>query len=181
LLFIVVLVFQSRKQKDRLLLERQEATRIIDASTNLFSRLLAIDLVNDSYEYLKREGLDDSLPTDGKFSDLRSYWKRVASDSDIERLCELEDIETLRERLQPGVPYLQCEYRVMRGDEERWLQVSTLCIARDAHALPTDILVTIQDVTEQKAAELASRQALEDAFQAAEHASQERLPQLHEP
>ncbi len=172
LLFIVVLVFQSRKQKDRLLLERQEATRIIDASTNLFSRLLAIDLVNDSYEYLKREGLDDSLPTDGKFSDLRSYWRGVANDTDIERLCELEDIGTLRERLQPGVPYLQCEYRVMRGDEERWLQVSTLCIARDAHALPTDILVTIQDVTEQKAAELASRQALEDAFQAAEHASQ---------
>lgn len=172
LLFIVVLVFQSRKQKDRLLLERQEATRIIDASTNLFSRLLAIDLVNDSYEYLKREGLDDSLPTDGKFSDLRSYWKDVANDSDIERLCELNDIETLREHLLPGIPYLQCEYRVMRGDEERWLQVSTLCIARDASALPTDILVTIQDVTEQKAAELASRQALEDAFQAAEHASQ---------
>ena len=116
--------------------------------------------------------MDDSLPTDGKFSDLRSYWRGVANDTDIERLCELEDIGTLRERLQPGVPYLQCEYRVMRGDEERWLQVSTLCIARDAHALPTDILVTIQDVTEQKAAELASRQALEDAFQAAEHASQ---------
>ena len=172
LLFIVVLVFQSRKQKDRLLLERQEATRIIDASTNLFSRLLAIDLVNDSYEYLKREGLDDSLPTDGKFSDLRSYWRDMANDSDIERLCELDDIETLREHLLPGIPYLQCEYRVMRGDEERWLQVSTLCIARDANALPTDILVTIQDVTEQKAAELASRQALEDAFQAAEHASQ---------
>ena len=172
LLFIIVLVFQSRKQKDRLLLERQEATRIIDASTNLFSRLLAIDLVNDSYEYLKREGLDDSLPTDGKFSDLRSYWKDVANDSDIERLCELNDIETLREHLLPGIPYLQCEYRVMRGDEERWLQVSTLCIARDASALPADILVTIQDVTEQKAAELASRQALEDAFQAAEHASQ---------
>ena len=172
LLFIVVLVFQSRKQKDRLLLERQEATRIIDASTNLFSRLLAIDLVNDSYEYLKREGLDDSLPTDGKFSDLRSYWRGVANDSDIERLCELDDIETLREHLLPGIPYLQCEYRVMRGDEERWLQVSTLCIARDASALPTDILVTIQDVTEQKAAELASRQALEDAFQAAELASQ---------
>lgn len=102
LLFIVVLVFQSRKQKDRLLLERQEATRIIDASTNLFSRLLAIDLVNDSYEYLKREGLDDSLPTDGKFSDLRSYWKDVANDSDIERLCELNDIETLREHLCPA-------------------------------------------------------------------------------
>ena len=108
-------MFQSRKQKDRLLLERQEATRIIDASTNLFSRLLAIDLVNDSYEYLKREGLDDSLPTDGKFSDLRSYWKDVANDSDIERLCELNDIETLREHLLPGIPYLQCEYRVMRG------------------------------------------------------------------
>lgn len=172
LLFIIVLVFQSRKQKDRLLLERQEATRIIDASTNLFSRLLAIDLVNDSYEYLKREGLDDALPTDGKFSDLREYWRRMANDNDIERLCELNDIETLREHLLPGVPYLQCEYRVAYDDEEHWLQVSTLCIARDAHALPTDVLVTIQDVTEQKAAEFASRQALEDAFQAAEHASQ---------
>ena len=104
--------------------------------------------------------------------DLRSYWKHMANDSDVERLCELGDIETLRERLQPGIPYLQYEYRVMRGDEERWLRVSTLCIARDTHALPTDVLVTIQDVTEQKAAELASRQALEDAFQAAEHASQ---------
>ena len=172
LLFIIVLVAQSRRQKERLLLERQEATRIIDASTNLFDRLLSVDLVNDSYEYLKREGLDDALPTHGKFSDLREYWKRSTNESDVERLCELNDIDTLRERLLPGVPYIQCEYRVTWDNRTYWLQVSTLCIARDAHALPTDVLVTIQDVTEQKEAELASRQALEDAFQAAEHASQ---------
>lgn len=172
LLFIIVLVLQSRRQKDRLLLERQRATRIIDASTNLFNRLLAIDLANDSYEYLKRVGLDDSLPTRGRFSDLCTFWKDAANDNDIAPLLGLSDVEELKANLTPDVPYLQCEYRVSRNDEDAWLQVSTLCIARDTRGLPTDILVTVQDVTKQKAAELASRQALEDAFQAAEHASQ---------
>ena len=172
LLFILVLVIQSRKQKDQLLLERQEATRIIDASTNLFSRLLTIDLADNSYEYLKRVGLDDSLPTRGKFSDLCTFWKDTASENDIAPLLELSDVETLKASLTPDVPYLQCEYRVSHNGEDAWLQVSTLCIARDAAGLPTDVLVTVQDVTRQKAAELASRQALEDAFQAAEHASQ---------
>ena len=174
LLFIVVLVLQSRKQKDRLLLERQEATRIIDASTNLFNRLLTIDLANDSYEYLKRVGLDDSLPTRGRFSDLCAFWKDAANDNDndIASLLELSDVDNLKANLTPDVPYLQCEYRVSCNGEDAWLQVSTLCIARDARGLPTDVLVTVQDVTRQKAAELASRQALEDAFQAAEHASQ---------
>lgn len=172
LIFIIVIMLQARRQKDRLLLERQEATRIIDASTNLFSRMLSVNLATDSYEYLKSEGIDTSLPTHGRYSDLCAYWNSHVDTSSGERIGGFVDAQTLREQLGRDVPYLQSEYRIERDDGSHWLQVSTLCVARDAKDAPTDVLITIQDVTEEKAAELASHQALEDAFRAAEHASQ---------
>ncbi len=171
-LFIVVLMLQARKQKDQLLLERQEATRIIDASTNLFSRLLAVDLVAGTYQYLKSDGLDSAMGTGGRYTDLLAFWVDSVNPEDRSQAIAALDPQVLRRDLRPEVPYLQKEYRTSRDGQEYWLQVSTLCVARDRLGRPTDVLVVIQDVTEAKSRELASRQALEDAFRAAEHASQ---------
>ena len=46
---IVVLTMQARRENQELLLERQEATRIIDASTNLFDSLFTVDLEKHTY------------------------------------------------------------------------------------------------------------------------------------
>ncbi len=171
-LFIVVLVLQARRQRRQLLLERQDATRIIDASTNLFSRLLSVDLVNDGYEYLKSDERVEGLPVQGSYRELRQRWLDTVASQDVETVQRATDPNTLRAELVPGVPFYQYEYRSERDGAEAWMQVSALCLARDGAGTPTDILVAVQDVTEAKAQELANRHALEEAFRAAEHASQ---------
>lgn len=171
-LFIVVLMLQARKQKDQLLLERQEATRIIDASTNLFNRLLSVNLTDGTYQYLKRSGLDSGISSSGSFDKLREFWLEMVNPQDISLATEALDPDVLRRDLVLGIPYLQHEYRVNRDGVEYWLQVSTLCIARDKEDSATDVLIAIQDVTEAKAREISQRQALEEAFRAAEYASQ---------
>ncbi|MDE8702124.1 response regulator [Adlercreutzia equolifaciens] len=167
-----VLMAQARRKNIELLLERQEATRIIDASTNLFNSLVSVDLVHGTYEYLKNEDNQELLPSRGTYDQLCAYLKSVsASDAEDNQLVLL-DTEAVKAALGPDTPFIQQDWKVNRGDEVRWHQVSTLSLARNAAGEPTDVLVTVQDITDAKEQEIASRQALEDAFQAAEHASQ---------
>ena len=167
-----VLMAQARRKNIELLLERQEATRIIDASTNLFNSLVSVDLVHGTYEYLKNEDNQELLPSRGTYDQLCTYLKNVsASDAEDNQLVLL-DTEAVKAALAPGTPFIQQDWKVNHGGEVRWHQVSTLSLARNAAGEPTDVLVTVQDVTDAKEQEIASRQALEDAFQAAEHASQ---------
>lgn len=169
----IVLLLQARKQKQQLLLEGQRATRIIDASTNLFSSLLSIDLLENTYEYLKNDGFHRDFPPTGSYDNLRAFFEDIVdptstSDGGLVFLTP----ESIKEALPVGVPFVQQEWRT-KGSEEtaRWYQISTLCLARDGAGTPTGVLITVQDVTDVKAQELASHQALEDAFKAAEHAS----------
>ena len=170
---LIVLLLQSRRENKELLLERQEATRIIDASTNLFSSLLSVDLVHGTYEFLKNDNTNNTLPTSGKTSELRAYFERVLGSRNAagDEVVFLS-VDQVREALLPGTPFVQEEWHTNSDDDPRWYQASILCLSRDASGAPTSVLLAIQDVTDAKAKELASRIALEDAFKAAEHASQ---------
>lgn len=171
LLVIALLVMQSRKENEALLLERQEATRIIDASTNLFTNLISVDLVNGTYEMLKNDYATDELPSRGKSSCLRTYFEKVTDLTVSPEAFSFMSLDKVREALPPDVSFVQEELHTKVDDDPRWYQTSVLCLARDASGRPTSVLLAIQDVTDAKAKELASRIALEDAFKAAEHAS----------
>ena len=63
--YILILVMENRRQKAKLVLEKQEMRDIVDSTSQLFSRFILVDLKNDSYEYLKsdireREEADDA-------------------------------------------------------------------------------------------------------------------------
>lgn len=169
----ITLLLQALNQKRQLLLEGQRATRIIDASTNLFSSLLSVDLTENTYEYLKNDGEHQNLPPVGSYMQLRKYFEDTVDHSSITngKLIFLSR-DAIKEALPVGTPYVQQEWRTKGGENDaHWYQVSTLCLARDGSGAPTGVLVAVQDVTDVKAKELASHQALEDAFHAAEHAS----------
>lgn len=170
LLVIVVFMVQSRKRNKALLLERQAATRIIDASTNLFSSLLSVDLVNRTYEYLKSSGVRTGLPAEGSFEEFCRFFGDTIESGDTGETLAVLDPKEIARLLPSNVPFFQQECRTK--DDDRWFQISVLSLTRDSQGKPTQALVAVQDITASKKAEIESRHALEDAFQAAEHASQ---------
>ena len=172
LIVIVVLLLQARQRNTELLLERQEATRIIDASTNLYNSVISIDLINKTYEFLKNDDVFGELPAEGSYGQLCKLFDELM-DKSTESAEEpvFLDVATTQETLVSGVPFVQQECRTKDEENPRWFQISTLCFARDIHGVATNVLVTIQDATEAKTKEIMSRVALEDAFRAAEHAS----------
>lgn len=170
-LFIAVLFVQSRRQQKQLLFERQKATRIIDASTNLFTGLISVDLIGETYEYLKGDCMNGEIAPVGTFQSLYDYWIDTASDQDSSDLKELVSIENIRHELSQDIPYIQFEFRAHRKGELCWLQMAILCLNKDENGTPLGALVAVQDVTQAKEAELAARQALQEAYNAAENAS----------
>lgn len=176
-LLIIVLMVQSRKRQNVLLLERQEATRIIDASTNLFHSLLEVNLVENSYQYLKDEENLRNLPNSGSFDFLRNTLTKSANEEYTDVVLKSLDPDHIKRELKSGDPFYQFEYHIDARDEagqnkELWMQVSVLALARNNAGDPINILIAVQDVTEVKAREAAQRVALQEAFRAAEYASQ---------
>ena len=170
---IVVLTMQARRENQELLLERQEATRIIDASTNLFDSLFTVDLEKHTYEFLKNDSQQKSIPPRGNASDLRQFFDKIIDKNSLSTDAhEKFDKDNIASILTPGVRFIQEEWRTNDRENPCWYQASILCLARDAQGKPTSVLVAIQDVTDAKAEELRAHIALEDAFKAAEHASQ---------
>ena len=165
LIVIAVLLLQARQRNTELLLERQEATRIIDASTNLYNCVLSLDLANKTYESLKNDDALGALVPDGSYDYLCQTFSQVM-DKSTETSDDLVflDIEATQKALGPGVSFVQQECRTKDDKEPRWFQVSTLCVARDVEGVATNVLVTIQDATKAKTKEIMSRVALEDAF-----------------
>lgn len=176
-LLIIVLMVQSRKRQNVLLLERQEATRIIDVSTNLFHSLLEVNLVENSYQYLKDEENLRNLPNSGSFDFLRNTLAKSANEEYTDVVLKSLDPDHIKRELKSGDPFYQFEYHIDARDEagqnkELWMQVSVLALARNNAGDPINILIAVQDVTEVKAREAAQRVALQEAFRAAEYASQ---------
>lgn len=176
-LLIIVLMVQSRKRQNVLLLERQEATRIIDVSTNLFHSLLEVNLVENSYQYLKDEENLRNLPNSGSFDFLRNTLAKSTNEEYTDVVLKSLDPDHIKRELKSGDPFYQFEYHIDARDEagqnkELWMQVSVLALARNNAGDPINILIAVQDVTEVKAREAAQRVALQEAFRAAEYASQ---------
>lgn len=171
-LLVIVLLLQSRQRQKQLLLERQQATRIIDASTNLFTGLIAIDLAEETYEYLKGDCMGGEITPKGPYERLLEYWIDTTNEQDLSEVSATLQLANIREELSHDNPYIQFEFRAIRDNNPRWLQMSIICLNRNDKSIPQGALVAVQDVTQSKEAELAAHLALEEAYNAAESASQ---------
>ena len=177
--YILILVMENRRQKSKLVMEKQEMRDIVNSTSQLFSSFVLADLKNDSYEYLKsdiRESAvtDDidareKIPLKGIYSQLRNYWDARVVQED-EHIREQFTISSIQTHLTKDIPYLQYEYRVQE-DNIRWKQISMLCLKRENN-IPVSVLMAVQDVTELKEAELQNRIAMEEAYRAAKTANE---------
>ncbi|MDY3920528.1 MAG: ATP-binding protein [Candidatus Limivivens sp.] len=177
--YILILLMENRRQKAKLVMEKQEMREIVDSTSQLFSNFVLADLKNDSYEYLKNDireyektdnaGFGKVLPQKGIYSQLRDYWAARIIQED-EYVPKQLTISSIRQNLTADTPFLQYEYRVQENSI-RWKQISVLCIKREK-GIPASVLMAVQDVTELKEAELKNRMAMEEAYQAAKAANE---------
>ena len=178
-IYILILLMKNRRQKAKLVMEKQEMQDIVNSTSQLFSRFVLVDLKNDTYEYLKsdireREETDDvdsgeEYQQKGIYSQLRNYWDARVIQEDKHVRKQLT-ISSIQQNLTEDIPFLQYEYRVQE-DSIRWTQISVLCLKRE-NGVPVSVLMAVQDVTELKEAELKNRLAMEDAYRAAKAANE---------
>ncbi|MCI8366581.1 MAG: response regulator [Eggerthellaceae bacterium] len=172
---ILLQIFQYRSQKRTLLLENQQATRIIDASTRLFRRFALLDLNNGSYEYLKNERIQGVLPPKGSMASFRAYWAERGFDAeDRAILTEILNEENLAKTLGPGVEFVHYEYRIRNHENPQialWVQASVIPLERNSDGTPSSLLYTEQDVSDVKEYEQQIREQLKSAYQTAEASS----------
>lgn len=165
---------QTMLQRKKLLSESEHATGIVNSSLALFQRFAVIDMANNTYEYLKDEGIKDDLPRHGEYNMFRYYWQtRFADSEEAERMKEMLTPEYIQAHLTEDVSYLHLEYRLVDPEtgEVSWNQASMLPLVRDSSGVVQSVLMSVQDVTDVKEREIANHNALEDAFREAERAS----------
>ena len=177
--YILILVTENRRQKTKLVMEKQEMREIVESTSQLFSRFVLVDLKNDSYEYLKSDirewgrtdpaGSGKKLSPKGTYTRLLDYLSSYILRED-EQVCRQFLTSAIQQNLTEDVPFLQYEYRVSE-DGVRWKQVSMLCLKRE-NGVPVSLLMAVQDVTELKEAELKNRMAMEEAYRAAKAANE---------
>ena len=173
-IYVLMLILENRKQKAKLVLEKQEMRDIVDCTSQLFNSFVLVNLQSDSYEYLRiddRESEDPGmgLSQKGVYSQLWEYWNRRSVQEDVHVRDHLT-IRAIQQNLTEDTPFLQYEYRVQKKSV-RWTQISVLCLKRDG-GVPVSVLMAVQDVTELKEAELKNRLAMEEAYRAAKAANE---------
>ncbi len=169
LAYILYLVVKNGLQRNQLVSEKQEMSRIVEAVPQLFTRFALVNLEKNTYEYL--EDKKNSAPESGAYTDLVAYLEPlyISEDEGGEKMSHIISKDFIEEHLTPEVPYLQFEYQInMEG--QRWENVSMICLTRE-EGRPVDVLFAIQDVTALKEREQAIRLALKNASDAAEAAN----------
>ena len=166
--FIIFLVVMKQRQARRLMNENDEISQIIKSVTNIFIRFALIDLKNNTYTYLEKT---DGMPVNGKYSDLVEYVNKFYIDEeDTYSIKEMISAENIRKNLSGDKQYVQYEYHINRNGNDRWEHAAIICLKREK-GVPVSVLYAIQDVTQLKQAELKSKAALKNAFEAAEAAN----------
>ena len=129
---------------------------------------MIFDYETGTYEYL--EDTQKDMPAQGDYNELLARMaEHYIDEADMEPMTKLLAPGSVQSKLKTGRPYLQYEYRI-KWEEERWENVSILSLKKK-DGVPSVVLLAIQDVTALKQWEQKNRQALQDAFLAAEEAN----------
>lgn len=168
LAYITFLLIMKRRRVRDLIDEKNQVSQIVESVTALFTRFAVVDLKNDTYYYVAKT---DGVPPEGKYTDLINYMSQFyINEEGSVPMKEVVAREHIQEHLTKDVEYLQYQYHINRN-EERWENVSLICLKRDVKGKPVSILYAVQNITELKQKEFESRMALENAFDTAKAAN----------
>lgn len=165
--YIIFLLIVKRRKEVTLTNENEEISNIVERVTAVFSRFAVVDLEKDEYYYVAKT---DGMPPKGKYTELIEYVSQFyIREKDQVNMYEVVQAEHIQKTLTEDLEYVQYEYHINRG-VDKWENLSLICLKRKG-GKPTSILYAVQDITERKQKEFESRNALQDAFDAAEAAN----------
>ncbi len=170
------------REKDREAAQREkdrEKSDIIRSLSGMFFATYYVNLELDTFQGVTQlrevgEFLGDQVHYTAS---LRAYAEAFVHPDDREEYLSVMNTGNLRENLGRSRPYLAVEYRKMAEgpetppDECGWIRATAVLVRTDSLGRPLTVLYAAQDVTESKQKEAREHRALQEACQAANHAS----------
>ena len=155
-LYIIVLLFNSRREKLLLERENQELGYVLDGINAMFARFVLVDLQGNSYQYLAGTKPQlEGFPSSGRYEELLTHFANYLT-VDEERRNFLRQLapEALVTALS-GNANVQYEYQTNRNGAG-WEHMNVTCIQRDGDRA-SKVLLFWQDVTLLKENELRAK------------------------
>lgn len=163
-----------RQEKDR------EKLDIIRSLSGMFFATYYVSLEEDTFQSVTQlqevsEFLGERV---GYSSSIQAYAKRFIYGEDREEYLHTMSRENLRNSLGGSRPFLAVEYRKLPAPGEDappdrcgWIRATAVLVRSSSQGRPLTVLYAAQDVTESKQKEAMEHRALQDAYQAANHAN----------
>lgn len=143
---------------------------IISAMNDIYYCNYYIDLINNTFEeIISVNYLKEYIPKRGNAKEAINLWlKRGVSKESVDEAKKFTDLDTLRERMT-NKSILSIEFH---SNMTGWARISLIAVDVDETLKPTHILLLAQHIDEKKKNELATKQALEEAYEVANRANQ---------
>ncbi len=167
---LVILLYERRKSRK---LEKRNAIsdNIISAIINLFTKVIEVDLKEDTYRYITvKDSSDGLMPNSGRYTDLVEHFGEMAYDNKAKRTVMIATSPaTIKHALSEGDNYRSFEYH-LSGDPSRWEKLFIIPLKKSLLNLDK-VLLCAEDISFVKDQDERSRAALVEAYTNAEKAN----------
>ena len=160
----------TKKELQKSIESEQKKLAIIDAMNDIYYCNYYIDLINNTYEQIiSVDYLEEYIPKSGNAKETIDMWVNFGVSEDfIKDVRKFTDLNTLRERMK-NKSILNME---LNSKKAGWARISFIAVDVDDYGMPLHTLLVSQYIDEEKKNELATKQALKEAYEAANRANQ---------
>lgn len=163
------LYFNKKELQESLNLEQKKLS-IINAMKDIYYCCYYVDLAKNTLEKIIGADYLEEYILNGKNSkELFNLWiDSDISEESIDEFRKFIDLNILKERMK-NKSILCTEFH---SKKLGWARISFIAVDTDKEEMPTNILLLLQCIDEKKKEELATKQALEEAYETANRANQ---------
>lgn len=163
-------LLHTKEELQKSIESERKKLSIIDAMNDIYYCNYYIDLINNTYEQIiSVDYLEKYIPKNGNAKEAINKWLKIGVSEDfVKDVRKFTDLNTLRERMK-NKSILNME---LNSKKAGWARISFIAVDIDEYGMPIHTLLVSQYIDEEKENELATKQALKEAYEAANRANQ---------
>ncbi len=171
LFYMLVLFFYERRKSRRLATINAISDNIISAIINLFTKVIEIDLKENTYRFITAKDTTDGLmPANGKYTDLVEHFGEMSYDDNTRKfVTSLIEPANLKRELEENDSYRCYEYHIS-GVTSKWEKLFIIPLKRRRMSIDK-VLLCAEDISFVKDRDERSKTALLEAYDNAEKAN----------